>query len=204
MLYGTIDGMTFTIVGLGNPGVEYEQTRHNVGRSLVERFARTHDFSDWKISGKKKSLVAKGKVGKHTVVSLLPETFMNKSGDAVLEQVTSKKAAERLVVLYDDLDLGLGVIRISFGRSSGGHRGVESIIKKTHTKDFVRIRVGVSPTTPSGKVKKPVGEKKVIDFILGKFTNKEEAALKKLSKKVNEALETIIEAGKVTAMNRFN
>jgi PTH1 family peptidyl-tRNA hydrolase len=135
---------------------------------------------------------------------MLPETFMNKSGEAVAAQVSNAKSVARLIVLYDELDLGLGTIRVSFGRSSGGHRGVESIIKKIHTKDFIRIRVGISPTTPSGKLKKPTGEKKVINFILGKFTQKEETVLLKLSHLVEEALITIVKDGRVAAMNRYN
>lgn len=204
ILCGTIQTMMFTIVGLGNPGETYEKTRHNVGRFLVEQFHDAHDFSEWKLGGKKKSLTSKGKIGTHTALLMLPETFMNKSGDAVMEAVTNVKSAERLIVLYDDLDLRLGTIRVAFGRSSGGHRGVESIIKKIRTKDFVRIRVGVSPATPSGKLKKPRGEQKVLDFIMGNFTKKESEVLLKLSNTVNDALVTSMKEGRVPAMNRYN
>ena len=94
---------------------------------------------------------------------------MNKSGLAVKPIITSKKKAEALIVIHDDLDLPIGKFKISFNKSSGGHRGVESIIKAIKTEAFTRVRIGISPATPSGKLKKPKGEKDVGDFILGEF-----------------------------------
>ncbi|MFC1733967.1 aminoacyl-tRNA hydrolase, partial [candidate division KSB1 bacterium] len=153
--------MSYTIVGLGNPGEEYKTTRHNAGRILLERFRKKNDFPEWteeKKHGKKvEFLISKGKVGKHAVTLILPELFMNKSGASIKSLVassagggTSKKKAEQLVVVYDDVDLGFSDHKISFGRGSGGHNGIESIIKSIKTKDFVRVRVGISPTTPGG------------------------------------------------------
>lgn len=196
--------MKHTIVGLGNPGSEYTETRHNIGRMLLEEFAKKRDFSDWQMNKKTKALEAKGEVGKEKVTLVLPETFMNKSGEAARHYVKSKKDTERLVVVYDELDLPIGQFKISFGRSSGGHRGVESLIKHLKTKDFVRIRVGISPATPSGKLKKPSGEKEVISFILGKFKSTDKEMLKKESKKIFEALETIVGEGRERAMGEFN
>ena len=109
-----------------------------------------------------------------------------------------------MVVIYDDLDMPLGKIKISFGRGSGGHKGIESIVRSIKTKDFIRIRVGIAPATPSGKIKKIKTEQKVIDFILGDFKKKETEILKKVFKKVNEALEVIIKEGRSNAMNEFN
>jgi len=194
--------MSYVIVGLGNPGEEYAKTRHNSGRIILEAFRRAHALPDWK--GKKGVLVSNGKIGKETILLMLPELFMNKSGVPLKSVITSAKKAEHLIAVYDDLDLPLGTFRISFGRSSGGHKGVESIIRSIRTKDFIRLRVGISPQTPSGKIKKPLGEKKTVDFLMGSFNPKEEKALQALSAKINEALEAIVVEGKVVAMNRFN
>lgn len=194
----------YVIVGLGNPGVEYENSRHNTGRMLVEYFAKKQGFEAWNEDKKHKTLVSEGKVGKEKTILLLPETFMNKSGLSVKSFITSKKKAEQLVVIYDDLDLPLCKLKISFGRGSGGHKGIESVVRSIKTKDFIRIRVGITPTTPNGKLKKPKGDKKVHDFIIGVFKKAELEALKKVSKKVNFALETIILEGRQKAMNEFN
>ena len=134
----------------------------------------------------------------------VPETFMNKSGSAVAKIVKSKKAAQKLIVIYDDLDLALGTMKVSYNRSSGGHRGVESIIKALKTEEFIRIRIGISPTTPSGKLKKPKGESAVEKHILSDFKKPETEILKKVFKKVAGAVETIVEHGLPAAMNEFN
>ena len=200
--------MQYTIVGLGNPGEEYKTTRHNVGRIMVEKFRKKYDFPEWveeKKQGKKvEFLISKGKIGKHSVTLILPELFMNKSGASVKSLITSKKKAEQLIVVYDDVDLGFSDYKISFGRGSGGHRGIESIIKSVKTKDFVRVRVGIAPTTPSGKIRKPKGEKKVLDFLMGDFGKKETQTIPKIARTVNEILETIIEKGRDSAMNVYN
>ena len=198
--------MKYLVVGLGNPGDEYTNTRHNVGRIILEKFANTNAdvFSEWEESGKLKALYTKGKIGKHNLELLMPETFMNKSGVSVKKIITSVKKAENLVVIYDDLDLGIGDFKISFNRGSGGHKGIESIIKNVKTKGFVRIRVGISPVTPAGKLRKPKGEKKVLDWVMKDFKKPEMEILKKLSKKTNEAIKTIINDGRVMAMNKFN
>ncbi|MBU1557688.1 aminoacyl-tRNA hydrolase [Patescibacteria group bacterium] len=198
--------MNYLIVGLGNPGDKYSGTRHNVGRIILEKFANANadDFSNWEENGKLKALYSKGKIGKTKVELLMPETFMNNSGVSVKKLVTSKKKAETLVVIYDDLDLGFGDFKISFNRGFGGHKGLESVIKNIKTKEFIRIRVGISPITPKGKIRKPKGEKKVLDWVMKDFKKPEMEILKKLSKKTNEAIETIIKEGRVIAMNRFN
>jgi PTH1 family peptidyl-tRNA hydrolase len=195
--------MAHIIVGLGNPGEEYAQTRHNTGRMLVEWFGKILD-AEWKEDKKLNATVAKVKVGKNSVTLVLPETFMNKSGNSVKPLVTSIKAAEKLLVIYDDLDLPFGKSKISFNKSSGGHKGLESIIKSIKTEKFARIRVGISPATPSGKMKKPSGEEAVTKVILGKFKEDEIKDLKKLSKSVNEALTSFVNDGLEIAMNGFN
>ncbi|MBA3732843.1 aminoacyl-tRNA hydrolase [Patescibacteria group bacterium] len=195
--------MSYILVGLGNPGAEYEETRHNTGRMLVEWFGKSLD-ADWKADKKLNAQVAKVKVGKQTVTLVLPDTFMNDSGKSVKPLVGSVKAAEKMIIIYDDLDMPFGKSKISFNRSSGGHRGVESIIKAIKTEKFSRVRIGISPTTPTGKIKKPSGEAAVTKVILGKFKPEEVAELKKLSKKVNQTIETFISDGLDKAMTGFN
>ena len=172
------------VVGLGNLGEEYANTRHNTGRIMAG--------------------LIEGKLEKNKIKFLTPDTFMNKSGKAVAPLIKSKKDLAGLVVIYDDIDLPLGKMKISFNRSSGGHNGLGSIIKALKSEEFLRIRIGISPATPKGVVKKPKGEKAVINFILGEFKKPELETLKKLSKKVAEAVETIFTESKEKAMSLYN
>mgnify|MGYP001618310929 CR=1 FL=1 len=171
----------YIVVGLGNPGDEYKNNRHNTGRIAA-------DFVAEKVDG---------------VKVVVPDTFMNKSGPAVAKAMAGK-SAKKLIVIYDDLDLPLGTMKISYNRSSGGHRGLESIIKTLKTQEFIRIRIGISPTAPSGKLKKPKGEKDVEKHILTDFKKPEMEVLKKVFKNVVTAVETIKEDGLATAMTQFN
>ncbi len=196
--------MAWVIVGLGNPGEEYEGTRHNTGRMAVEQFAKWARLSEWREDKKAKALVSRGLVERVIVAAVLPETFMNKSGAAVSKFVKNAKAAERMIVVYDDLDLPLGTIKVSFDRGSGGHKGIESIMRALKTKKFARVRVGVSPSTASGVLRKPTGEKEVVDFILAQWKAHELAQLKTIFKRVAHALETVVIEGVPAAMNRFN
>jgi peptidyl-tRNA hydrolase, PTH1 family len=129
---------------------------------------------------------------------------MNNSGKVVAQYVKSKKDLADLIVIYDDIDLPFGKIKISFNRSSGGHNGLQSVIKAVKSEEFVRVRVGICPTTPTGKLKKPVGEKEVLKFLLGEFKNPELETIKKLSKKVSEAIEVIFSESKEKAMSLYN
>ncbi len=196
--------MSIIFIGLGNPGKEFENTRHNAGRMILERAAKSWEADDWKLDKKLSALKTSAKVGKKSVMMILPETFMNLSGKSVKPLVTSVKKATDLVVLQDEMDLPIGTFKISFNRGSGGHKGVESIIKSIKTPAFTRVRIGVSPHTPSGKIKKVNGDGKVINFIVGPFKPAELDEFKKVSKKIIEALEVIIEEGKDRAMNQFN
>jgi PTH1 family peptidyl-tRNA hydrolase len=205
--------MSYIIVGLGNPGQEYENTRHNAGRIVLEAFRKKIDSPDWEKDGRLNALVSEGKVaklagtkGKTAKVMLVePETFMNKSGTSVKSLVTSiKKASEELVVVHDDLDLPLGRIKISFNKSSGGHRGVESIIKAIKTEAFTRVRIGISAATAKGVVKKPQGEEAIMDFIIGPFKPKELDLIKKVSKQAAEALTVLVTEGRECAMGEVN
>jgi PTH1 family peptidyl-tRNA hydrolase len=192
------------IVGLGNPGEEYKISRHNTGRIILENIAKSNNFSDWKNDIKLKSLRAKGEIEKEKFDFILPETFMNNSGNAVIGVIDDKKKLKNLIVIYDDIDLPLGSLKISFNRSSGGHNGLESVIKKVKSREFVRIRVGVSPTTPKGLIRKPKGEEAVLKFLLGKFKEDEIKEIKNISKKVSEIIKMISEEGKDKAMSIYN
>ncbi len=173
------------VVGLGNPGKEYENTRHNTGRIMA-------------------GLIEKKIDSKHKVKFITPDTFMNNSGPAVAKALAGKKALKDLIVIYDDIDLPLGKMKISFNRSSGGHNGLNSVIKSLKSEEFLRIRIGISPVTPKGVVKKPKGEKAVLNFLLGEYKKSELEIIKKLGKKVAEAVETIFTEGKEKAMSLYN
>ncbi len=199
--------MKYVVVGLGNPGEEYNNTRHNVGRMVLEKLkaqSSKPEARDWVLDKKYQSLVAEIKLGKNQVMLLKPETMMNNSGKALPKLITSKKAAKNLIVVHDDLDLPLGTVRVSFNRGSGGHRGIESIIRAIKTTEFTRVRVGISPSTPKGKTKKPVGEEGVNKFILGNFSPKDQLVLKKSLKRAAEAIELIITSTPQLAMNEVN
>jgi len=204
--------MSYTIVGLGNPGEEYENSRHNSGRIVLESFRKKYDFSDWEESKKNKGLISNGEIpkptvgrgGKSKIVLLEPETFMNKSGSSVITLITSKKKVEELIVIYDDLDLPIGTFKISFNKGTGGHKGLESVVKNIKTKEFIRVRVGITQVTPTGKLRKPQGEGKILDYLMGDFNKKDLEILKKIKPKIAQALETIILDGRQKAMNLFN
>src|SRR3989344_1053802 len=196
--------MTWVVFGLGNPDEEYARTRHNAGRMAIQKFAETHDFSEWKEDKKSTSFIARGLVARSLTVAVLPNTYMNKSGNAATHYINSAKAAEKLIVVYDELDLPLGTIKVSFDRGAGGHKGIDSIMRAVKTRRFVRIRIGISSATSTGVAKKPEGEKNVEKFILGEFKTNEMSELKSVFKRVSEALDTIITDGREIAMNRFN
>ncbi|MES3005411.1 MAG: aminoacyl-tRNA hydrolase [Patescibacteria group bacterium] len=193
----------YIIVGLGNPGEEYEETRHNAGRMAVSAFIKKVGLPEAVPSAKYFSLISEGKVGSEKVLVLMPETFMNKSGAAIKNLITSVKKAETLVVIHDDLDMPLGKIKILFNRGTGGHNGLESIKKVIKTDAYIRVKVGISPSTPGGKLKKP-DSSKVLDFIISKFKKPELELMKKVSKKAAEAIETIVVEGKEKAQEIFN
>jgi len=177
-----LDHMSWIVVGLGNPDTEYEGTRHNVGKDLVASL--------------RGSLPKKARVAELNV-------YMNNSGSPIRKLIASKKAAASLVVVHDELDLPLGKIKISFGSSAGGHNGVKSIIKALGTQDFVRVRVGISPSTSSGRLRRPDGEK-LVSFVLGKFRPPEREKLKKVKKLVVEALDLVVTEGVERAQTDIN
>ncbi|MBI2023384.1 aminoacyl-tRNA hydrolase [Candidatus Giovannonibacteria bacterium] len=184
-----------TILGLGNPGAEYEKTRHNAGRMAAAYFSKAADFEDFRPDKKSNALIAEGKLANKSIIVALPETFMNKSGISAAKLLHPKKDMPDLIILHDDLDIPLGLFKISFAKNSGGHKGVESVMRAIKTKNFYRVRIGVSPK------KKPDD---VIKFIIGKFKPAEEAEFKKILKKVSQALEMMITDSPERAMSEFN
>jgi len=188
------------LVGLGNLGDEYENTRHNVGRMAVS-FVANQNKSEFKENSSIKAEVAKGKISKKPALFILPNTFMNNSGLAV-SKLVQKSELDNLLVIHDDLDLPLGKIKISFNRGSGGHRGVESIIKAFRSEGFLRIRIGVSKPMKKGGVKKPQGEEAVGKFILGKFKDEELKILKTVFKDIEERMEILADRGVEVMISR--
>ena len=192
------------VVGLGNPGKEYENTRHNTGFIMLDFMLGKK--TEWKQGeGKTKALFYKDSIGGKPVEYLKPMTFMNNSGNAVLCAKDYRKTQLKdIVVIYDDIDLPIGKMKISYDRSSGGHNGLESIIKKLKSREFMRIRIGISPVTPTGKIRKPKGEEATLKFLLGEFKKPELEELKKISKKVAEAVEVVFIESKEKAMSLYN
>lgn len=196
--------MAYIIAGLGNPGQEYTNTRHNTGRIVLDYIKNEFKGEDFVSEKKYNALVSEIKIGKEKIKLIEPETFMNNSGKSIATVVKSVKAAEKLIVIYDDFNLPFGKIRISFNRSSGGHNGVESIIKSIKTEAFIRIRIGVSPENEKGIAKVPHGNDKIEKFILGDFKDDELKELKKISKKCAMAVEAIVKEGREKAMSVYN
>ncbi len=175
--------MAFIIVGLGNTGAAYDKTRHNAGRMVVELLAKQEGFEPFVFKKTANALISEGVIDGEKVTLALPETMMNLSGKSVMTFVKSVRAAKNLLVVQDELDLPLGTLKMVFGRNSGGHKGVESIMRAIKTKDFARLRVGISGEGKKHQAKKPSGEEKVVKHVIGKFKPTEEALLKKTLKK---------------------
>lgn len=186
----------FLIIGLGNPGKEYEKTKHNAGFRTVDFLAGKYDL-EWTDESKKMlSEAASGKMDSKKIILAKPLTFMNNSGKAV--SLLTKRYmlnAKRCLVVHDDSDLPLGKIKISFGKSSGGHKGVESIIKALKTKEFWRIRLGIQSS------KKHIQAEKLV---LQKFKPEEEKVFVKVVKTAAQALEIMILESPEKAMSVFN
>jgi PTH1 family peptidyl-tRNA hydrolase len=183
------------IVGLGNPGVEYQFTPHNLGFLAVDRLA-----GQWGVDVRNRrcrALTARATVGPETVVLAKPETFMNLSGLSVRELVTNYEIRPEfdLIVIQDELDFPLGTIRLHQRRSSAGHNGIESIVGALGTQDFLRIRMGVAPEykTSDG-----------VSYLLSPMRKAELKIVDEMLDTTVEAVKTILTDGPAAAMNRFN
>ena len=183
------------IVGLGNPGIEYQFTPHNLGFLTIDRLAER-----WRIEIKNRhcqALTARKLVGEHEVLLVKPETYMNLSGLAVRElaEEYEVRPEQDLIVIYDELDLPFGAIRIRPRGGTAGHNGMESIVGALGTEEFLRVRLGIAP------------ERKVADgarYVLGQFRRSQYKAVDQMLDTAADAVEAILKEGAAAAMNRFN
>lgn len=203
--------MKYIIVGLGNPGEEYADTRHNTGRIVLDLIRKELDGDELVFDKKLNAFTGEVKVGKAEVMLVAPETFMNNSGKSVAPLVKVKtnaklklKTADDLLVIYDDFQLPIGRMKISYNKSSGGHNGLESVIKHVRTAAFPRLRVGTAPANAKGDAKIPHGDDKIEKFILGPFKPDELKVIKKLAKKAAEGIAVWVKEGREMATNVVN
>jgi PTH1 family peptidyl-tRNA hydrolase len=192
-----------TIVGLGNPGKEYERTRHNIGWLVLGEVLKRHGFSKPLQNARYDSLISEGNFGEVPVSFLLPTTYMNNSGNAVSRFVKEKGQNDLLIVVHDDVDLPFGQIRISFGRGAGGHNGVQSIIGATGGNEFTRIRIGIAQRGFFGGLKRPKGDE-LADFVLKPMTSSEMKTIPEIGEKVDVALTHTLTKGVTYAMQECN
>lgn len=182
----------FAVVGLGNPGPSYRRTRHNAGFMVVEELAARHGF---RLAEKKKYMVDKGSIEGETVVLMEPFIFMNLSGDAVREGMRRFGfTMDEIIVVQDDMDTPLGRIKIKPGGGAGGHNGIRSIIERTGTQEFIRVKVGI------GKSETVPGER----YVLGKFAPDEKPLIAEAVQEAADAVEAVIGSGLQSAMNTHN
>lgn len=182
------------IVGLGNPGTQYEHTRHNVGFRVVDMLAA---HNGWQWERRKRVMLANGTLGSEKVVLVKPLTFMNNSGEAVGELVHwHKLQPEDLLVIYDELDLPIGKVRLRAKGSAGGHNGLDSIIRHVHTNQFPRLRVGIG---------RPANQRmETITYVLGIPPADDRIILEISERQAAEAVPLIIQQGLEAAMNSVN
>lgn len=178
------------IVGLGNPGKEFEKTPHNIGFRVVDNYAKEHEFPDFELDKKANAEVSK----KGKIILAKPQTFMNNSGKAVKSLALLYKT-KNITVIHDDKDLKIGQLRIVVNGGSAGHKGVESVAKAVGNKTLTRIKVGTTAT------KKPVDAMKTV---IKEFKDEEEKLAKKAIKKAALALTALIEQGIDQARNEFH
>ena len=181
------------IIGLGNPGKKYEKTRHNLGFMVIDELARRNSVSVDK--SKFKSLTGEFKLGGEKVILMKPQTYMNLSGEAIREAVNFYKIdLKNLLVIYDDLDIPMGALRIRTSGSSGTHNGMKSVVSQLGSRDFPRVRIGIGSNKDDN----------LIDFVIGKPSKSEEAVLSDTVSEAAHAVECYIADGIDKAMNRFN
>lgn len=184
----------YIIVGLGNPGKEYENTRHNAGFIAIDKLADKYNIEISK--EKHKALIGNGMIANEKVVLVKPQTFMNLSGEAVFEVINFyKEELSKLIVIFDDIDLSVGTIRIKEKGSAGTHNGVKSLVKELASQNFKRIKIGIG---------KPAGNIDLIGHVLGKFSKEEFAQIENKANDAVCAVEMIIEGKLLEAMNKYN
>lgn len=194
MKYGISAVSMYLIIGLGNPGNEYKKTRHNVGWIVIDDI---FSDADWKTNTYAHATVAHVEIGNMPIQLVKPQTFMNDSGKSLHYFIDKEDyKGEDIITVYDDLDLPLGKIKISFDRGNGGHNGIKSLEEALGSRDFIRIRIGISRTLDDGTMIKP--------NVLGNFDINELEILQEVSKRVEQAIKSIITDGKEKAMTNFN
>ena len=186
--------MTSLIVGLGNPGPEYKDTRHNIGFMVVDKLSESLSI---KVNKKKfKGVYGEGFFNENKVILFKPNTYMNNSGDAVGEIVRFFNINfNDLIVAYDEIDLPLGNLKIKFGGGTAGHKGLNSIVNNLGNKDFIRLRVGIS---------KPLDKDKIVKHVLSKFAKKEKELIGISIENAKDAVMEILTSGIKSSMNKFN
>jgi PTH1 family peptidyl-tRNA hydrolase len=192
------------IVGLGNPGENFENTKHNFGFIIVDNFQKKYDFPEFKEDKKLKAQISEKNILGKKVLLAKPLTFMNNSGDSVQvlikKELNQKNISESLLVIHDDLDIKFGEIKIVKNRGSAGHKGVESIMKKIKTQDFIRIRLGIGQENK----KRITNKQKIKEFVLSPFSQKQKKILNRVIAKSIEAINIFIKEGLNKAMNEVN
>jgi len=190
------------IVGLGNPGLFHARNRHNIGFMCINRLAREHNIRFNKKQGYART--GSGQIAGSEVVLARPQTYMNASGKSVSRLVKRFSiAAADLIVIHDDLDLPPGKIRLRQGGSSGGHKGIDSIIEYLGSRDFYRVRVGIGrPDAFEGSPQEK--EEVVIAYVLSSFTRAEKKLIDKAIPEVSQAIACLITEGLEAAMNKYN
>ena len=185
----------FIIAGLGNPGREYENTRHNIGFLVIDDIAKKYQIT--MLERKYKAVIGKGYIDGHKVVLVKPLTYMNQSGESIRQATDYYKVdvTTQLVVVSDDISLDVGQLRIRKKGSAGGHNGLKNIILHLGSENFIRIRMGVSDKPQGYDLK---------DYVLGHFTDKEKKVLEETSGKAAEAIRMILQGDVDGAMNRYN
>jgi PTH1 family peptidyl-tRNA hydrolase len=186
----------YLIVGLGNPGEEYFNTRHNMGFHVVEELSERLGISELRFKTKCRAMVAEAKIADHKLILAEPQTFMNLSGEAVRLLLNWYKIPlDHLIVVHDDVDIDPGEIRVKAGGSSAGHHGIESIVEHINEKQFTRVRVGVG----RGKALNDVTE-----YVLKDVPKKDKAAVSLAISNAADAVMSIVTEGLAPAMNKFN
>ncbi len=190
------------IIGLGNPGDKFKNTRHNVGFLAIDEFAKINNFDGFKLQKKFNAEISENEINNEKVFLVKPQTFMNDSGKSANKiSTTYKLQATSLIVIHDDIDLPIGKIKIVKDRGSAGHKGVESIIKEIGSSDFIRFRIGIESI--SSHV--PVHENtKAKDIVLKNFSKNQKIAINETIKKTAEALSYFLENGLEKTMNKYN
>ncbi len=185
------------IIGLGNPEEKYFSTRHNFGFRVVDAFQAAYDFPEFKLEKKFKAEISEGRLNNEKIYFVKPQTFMNLSGETAAALLNFfKPAVEDFLVVYDDVDLDFGVLRIREGGSSGGHNGVKSLIQHFGTKNFARMRLGIANDL--------LDVMPTEEFVLAKFSKDEEIALSEIRENAVAAIADFLENGLESSMNKFN